>query len=303
MPGFQHRMYCIAFSLLLPFFFRPYLYPQDKNENKNPLQESPSAHGETAQPGNSFKVRIDVDLTTIVVTAMDKKGNPVRNLKAEDFQLYEDGKKQEILSIDEVNAEAGNSSLGSNLFEENASRRGKTVLIIFNIGSVGPDFIKNSRDSAQRFVQAHMRPQDLFAVAAYGTSMKILQNFTSDREEVLEAIKNAAVMNLEASQSNPDDLLRSLEGINYSLAPIKGQKSILIYLQPASSSVDPMLRNRSPRFILPASGGPSPSVVSDSLNLNKVIDSARKSNSTFFVIEPEASAPGVAASSVGRILH
>jgi VWFA-related protein len=266
MPGFQHRN-CFAFSLLLLFFLHPCLYPQN----------------------NSFKVRVDVDLTTAVVTALDKKGNPVRNLKKEDFQLYEDGKIQEILNIDEVNAEAETSSLGAYLFEESASRRGKTVLIIFSTNSAEPDYIKNSRESAQRFVQEHMRPQDLFAVAAYGASMKILQNFTSDREEVLEAIKNAAVMNLEAGQFDSNDLLRSLEGIDYSVAPIKGQKSILIYLPPVPPAVDPMSRTRAPRFAFPAPSGPSTYVAADSSDLNKVIDSARKSNSTFYVIEPEAS--------------
>jgi hypothetical protein len=45
---------------------------------------------------------VDVDLTTIEVAAPDKNDNPVRNLKKEDFQLYEEGERQEILSIDEV---------------------------------------------------------------------------------------------------------------------------------------------------------------------------------------------------------
>ena len=57
-----------------------------------------------AQSDSSYRLRVDVDLATIEVTVLDKKGNPVSNLKKEDFQLYEDGKKQEILSIDEVNA-------------------------------------------------------------------------------------------------------------------------------------------------------------------------------------------------------
>ena len=55
-----------------------------------------------AQSDSSYKLRVDVELATIEVTVLDKKGNPVRNLKKEDFQLYEDGKEQEILSIDEV---------------------------------------------------------------------------------------------------------------------------------------------------------------------------------------------------------
>ena len=68
------------------------------------LAFSPSLSGVAAQSGDSFKIRSEVDLVTVEVTVLDKKGNPVHKLKKEDFQLYEDGKKQEILSIDEVNA-------------------------------------------------------------------------------------------------------------------------------------------------------------------------------------------------------
>ncbi len=49
-----------------------------------------------AQSGDSFKIRADVDLVTVEVTAMDKKGNPVRNLKKEDFQFMRMGKSRKF---------------------------------------------------------------------------------------------------------------------------------------------------------------------------------------------------------------
>ena len=185
-----------------------------------------------AQSDSSFKLRVDVDLATVDVVALDKKGNPVRNLKMEGFQLYEDGKKQEIVSMDEVNAESEASSLGVSPINAKPSHRGKTVLIIFNDSAIRPEFIQESRDSAQKFVKEHMRPQDLFAVADFGMSMKVLQNFTSDREEVMQAIANAAPANAGGGSMYFENLVLSLEGINHSIAPIKGQKTILIYSQP-----------------------------------------------------------------------
>jgi VWFA-related protein len=116
-------------------------------------------------------------------------------LKREDFQLYEDGKEQEILSMDEVNAESGISSLGANLLDESALHRGKTVFIVFDDTSIRPQYIQAARDSAAKFVKEHMRPQDVFAVANYGMSMQILQNFTNNRDEVLNAIERPAASN------------------------------------------------------------------------------------------------------------
>ena len=145
-------------------------------------------------------------------------------------------KKQEILSIDEVNSASEASPSGVNPIAGTTSHRGKTVLIVFADSLTRPEDIKMSRDSAERFVQEHMRPQDLFAVATFGISMKILQNFTSDRKGVLEAIRHADRVSGTGDFLQLVNLLQALEGITESIANIKGQKSILIYAEPVSTS-------------------------------------------------------------------
>jgi VWFA-related protein len=109
-------------------------------------------------------------------------------------------------------------------------RRGKTVFILFDDSAISPQYIKTSRDTAERFVREHMRPQDLFAVAQYDMSMKILQNFTSEKEEVLAAIRRPAAASM-GSALYFENLLRALDKIFQAIAPIRGQKSILIYSQ------------------------------------------------------------------------
>jgi VWFA-related protein len=194
-----------------------------------------------AQSERPFKIRVAVDLTTVEVTALDKKGEPIHNLKKEDFQLYEDGKEQEIISIDEVNANARLSPSGASPVNESELQRGKTVLLLFIDRAHQQQMVnfKGIRDSAMMFVKDHMQPQDLFAVAAYGFSMKIYQNFTGDREKVLAAIGKPAIPMFGSAEKNTnpnyqyvsgsEDFLRSLEKISYSIARIKGRKSILIF--------------------------------------------------------------------------
>ncbi|MDM7995863.1 MAG: VWA domain-containing protein [Acidobacteriota bacterium] len=183
-----------------------------------------------AQDEGAFRVRVDVDMVTIEVTALDKKDNPVPNLKREDFELYEDGKKQDIVSLDEIVAGPGSSALGASPIAGPTMRRGKTVFILFDDSAISPQYIKTSRDTAERFVREHMRPQDLFAVAQYDMSMKILQNFTSEKEEVLAAIRRPAAASM-GSALYFENLLRALDKIFQAIAPIRGQKSILIYSQ------------------------------------------------------------------------
>src|ERR1700753_1507616 len=59
--------------------------PQQKqNEHKRGLPESDDV------------LRVDTDLVPVSVTVTDKSGRPVRNLKQDDFKLFEDGAQRPI---------------------------------------------------------------------------------------------------------------------------------------------------------------------------------------------------------------
>jgi VWFA-related protein len=253
---------------------------------------------ETMPPSSPFKIRVVVDLSTVEVIALDKSGKPVRNLKREDFQLYEEGKEQEILSIDEVNAESGISSLGANLLDESALHRGKTVFIIFDDTSIKPQYIQAARDSAVKFVKEHMRPQDVFAVANYGMSMQILQNFTNNRDEVLKAIKSFAASNNGSGAIYFENLLRAFKEIIPALARIRGQKSILIYSQSALSQPVPSSQIQNPQDVSALSREKLLDIIhslktvpgSNTLatTYRSILDAARKSNVVFYTADPGA---------------
>jgi VWFA-related protein len=207
-----------------------------------------------AQSGQSFSLRADVELVAVEVAALDRNGNPAKSLKKENFRLFEDDKQQEILSFDEVTPETA-GSLKRPLMDDRDRHRGKTVLIIFDDSSINAAHTKMARDAAETFVKEHMAEQDLFAVASFGYSMNLLQNFTQDREKVLKAIAQPAVSMANPSRPSggameslpnlgrPQDmdpasmsvsyqveaLLQSLQGINASIERLRGQKSALIF--------------------------------------------------------------------------
>ena len=225
----------------------------------------PGGQISTAQ-SDSFKLRVEVDLVAIEVFALDKSGKPVRNLRKEDFQLFEDGNEQEILSFDKV--EAGSAPSSIPLIVGGERRQGKTVLILFNDSSTPPIYLKTARDSAARFVQEHMRPGDLFAVASFESLMKITQNLTDDREDVLAAIAQTATSQPSGAMYF-EELLLSLEKINYSIAPLKGQKSVLIF-------------------------GPMETFFGATLAdvYNRVLNSARKLNVIYYMVDPTTTTGG-----------
>jgi VWFA-related protein len=225
--------------------------------------------------GGSFNLRVDVDMVTIEVYAVDNKGKPVRNLRQEDFRLYEDGKEQEILSFDVVNAKANEPASLLPIPKSGNTHRGKTVLIILDDSTIPELYFKTSRNIATRYVREHMGPEDLFGVARWGTSMQVLQNLTDDQQEVLAAIERSG--NSQNIGGFFEDMLRSLEQINDSLAPLKGQKSVMIYGRLGTYT------------------GPTLNEI-----YNQTLKSARKSNVLYYTVDPGAQTGDSNAGLMGR---
>jgi VWFA-related protein len=227
------------------------------------LCSSVSAMFSMDQTEASFNLHADVDMVTIEVHALDSKGKPAHRLKKEDFRLYEDGKEQEIISFDVVRDRIKTLKSPLPLPQSEDTHPPKTVMILFDDSTIPEMYFKTSRDIATRYVQEHMRPADLFAVACWGTSMEVLQNLTDNREEVLAAIERSA-----KSQNTGgffQEMVESLEQINDSLAPLKGQKSIMIYGRLGTYTGSGLYEA-----------------------YNRTLKSARKSNVLYYTVDPGA---------------
>ena len=57
-----------------------------------------------SEPG--YRVRVTTEMVLVNVIARDKHGNLVRDLKKDDFAVYEDGQKQQLSSFDFENVDA-----------------------------------------------------------------------------------------------------------------------------------------------------------------------------------------------------
>ena len=239
------------------------------------LCSSVSAILATDKTERSFNLHADVDRVTIEVHAVDSKGRPARRLKKEDFRLYEDGKEQEIISFDVVRDRVKASKTPVPAPQSESKHPPKIVLILFDDSTTPEMYFKTSRDIAARYVQEHMRPDDLFAVVSWGTSMQVLQNLTDNREEILAAIERSA-----KSQNTGGffkDMLESLDRINDSLEPLKGQKSIMIYGRLGTYTGSGLYEA-----------------------YNRTLKSARQSNVLYYTIDPGAQTGDIEAAPTSR---
>jgi len=131
----------------------------DEKKNEAVLTPAPASSGGNA---DLDVVRIETSLVAWDVLVLDRRGNNVQGLTADDFQVSEDGVPQTV----------GHFLLGSN---QSVPRT--IVLIIDYSGSQLP-YIRNSIDSAKVLVDS-LAPLDRMAIVT--DDVELLVDFTTDK--------------------------------------------------------------------------------------------------------------------------
>lgn len=120
-------------------------------------------------------LKLDTDLVVVDATITDKNGNYIRNLKADDFTLYEDGQRRRL-----------------DFFEANEqSQLTRPLAVVFALdlsGSIRPEEMERQRQAAESFIKL-IRPDSVFAVITFNYEVRVLQDFTSDPVRVGQAFR------------------------------------------------------------------------------------------------------------------
>src|SRR5712691_10557185 len=140
----------------------------DPTKKERPRRVLPT----TTEPQDVIK--IDTDLVPLDVTVTDSKGRLVRNLKKEDFKLYEDGIERPIASFNVEKIEG-------------APRPAAIVFALDLSGSMSPEEIDRVADAMREFSRRLSEHPAVFAVMTFGMRVKTIQSFTSDREKLEHA--------------------------------------------------------------------------------------------------------------------
>jgi len=176
-----------------------------------------------------YTFKVTSDLVLVSVTAVDRHGNPIRDLKESDFTVLEDGKPQRLASFDveDVQSFAKNGPAqgettvapsSANLLTSNAKIPRQTlqdrrlIVLFFDMSSLQPDDLDRAVDSATKFVDKQMTPADLVSVVTYDSSLQVSQDFTSDKAKLksvlaqLSGVESQGMGNGDtgASEGTPD---------------------------------------------------------------------------------------------------
>lgn len=151
-------------------------------------------------------VKIRTDLIQVDVVVTGKNGKQVTDLKREDFEILENGKKQEITSFAYValtpNNSATNTSTGQTKPNEPATVQPPVVptrlkpeqvrrTIALVVDDLGLSFqsMVHVRNALKKFVDEQMQPNDLVAIIRTADGMGATSQFTSNKQQLYAAIE------------------------------------------------------------------------------------------------------------------
>lgn len=178
-------------SLRLPLFLLPLLL---------------AAPGPAQQPP-TFEDTSDVVAVEVPVNVVDRNGDPVRGLSAEDFEVYDGGDRQKITSFEVIDlrkleAEPTTAEAARRADLPSAARR--HFLLLFDLSFSTPTSVLKARMAARDFLLNGLHPTDLAAVATYSleTGTRLVVTFTPDRAQLARAIDTLGYRRNADSRAN-----------------------------------------------------------------------------------------------------
>ena len=187
------RVYRLSLFLLFSLFFGSLGLAQEKPDEEAPTTDKVSAE-DAADEG--FRIGIAVDQVFLSVNARSLAGGFVRDLRQDQFQVYEDGVKQRIVNFSSETVPV-------------------QVVLLVDISGSTRDSLPVIRRAALSFAKS-LGKEDRIAVITFNDAPRLILNWTNDLTKIENALlsvwaKGHTVLN-DALYVTCDDLLKEVAG-------------------------------------------------------------------------------------------
>jgi VWFA-related protein len=294
----------------------------------NVVSQTPSTSVSQSSSQGQFTLKTSTEVVLVNVTVRDKNDNFVKDVKQQDFSILEDGKKQEIISIDVENTDSvvtaespttqvlGNLSLNP---PPNASSTAKPkpaneselkdrrlIVLFFDLTSMQPEEIERAAKSALDYTAERMAPADLVSVVTLSNSLKVDLDFTGDKEAlqtvmagfssgVGEGFANGVTPDANADATDTSDAAAGFtpDETEYNIFNTDRRLQALVTLANDLSGIPQR------KSVIYFSGGMQRTGVENQTQLRAAINAATRANLSFYTVDVrglEAVIPGGNAS-------
>lgn len=158
---------------------------------------------QTSQPGNKVQ-KGNKTLVSVPVTVSDREGRYISGLKKEDFNIFEDGVRQNVA-----------------LFATEDEPLSVTLLL--DTSASTKDVLDKIKGAARDFIEL-LNPKDQCQIATFDSQVRILNPFTSDRQALLSSLNQARTATEDGTV-----MFRAVEQVTrQSFANMQGRKVIVL---------------------------------------------------------------------------
>lgn len=120
-------------------------------------------------------IKVDVDLVNVLFSVRDKKGALIPNLTKDDFQVFEDGKEQQIRQF------AKETELPL------------TIGLLVDVSRSQEMLIDTERRAAAQFFKQVLRQKDMAFLISFGSEAELLQDYTNSQSLLAKALDQLRV--------------------------------------------------------------------------------------------------------------
>jgi VWFA-related protein len=276
-------------------------------------------------PQEEAVFRTSTNLVIVTVFVRDKQGKPLAGLKKEDFTLLENGKPQAISVFDyqklDVGAAPPSDARAGVTINENAPgaaaaarprvpegrerfRDKRLLVLFFDWTSMGPADQVRAKESAEKFVKEKITAADLVQIVSFGSRLKVEQEFTDDRDVLLDVIQRFQTGTMSelatAGETDPDtgdDVAYSADDTEFNIFNTDRK---LTALEDMARKLAPLPEKKALVYF---SSGVSRNGTENESQLRATINAAVRANVSFYPVDVrglQALPPGGGAATAGR---
>jgi VWFA-related protein len=169
-----------------------------------------------AQTADEPPIHVDVDVVNVLCTVSDKRGALVTDLEKTDFEIREDGRKQEIR------------------YFTRETDLPLTIAMLLDVSGSVRSVLGDEREAAGQFFDTVLRPNDHALLLGFSSTLVLWQDFTSSSQQLRTALGQLHAVRFRglppAGQAMPGTLLYDAiyQTAKGKLAGVPGRKAMLI---------------------------------------------------------------------------
>ncbi len=204
---------------------------EQQEQQTQPTQEVPRFRAEV------FNVLVDI-------LVLDEEGEPVAGLTRDDFEIFEDGVRQEAEGFEVIDwtsyvartAPRDPSTPSPSREDAAVNTFPRRFILIVNRQNASTTYIRRAKQALESFVVESMAEGDEALIIDMGFSTKVIQQFRPSKEETLSTIRKISMLPMDLYLERRSDIgtrnvYETLESLGQGLGQLPGRK-IVIFLSP-----------------------------------------------------------------------